>query len=536
MLQSLELNKKRGALVAAMPALAAAAGFWLRRNDFPWWDLGLIACGVWLILCLNYGLRGLAVGLKWLTGALILLAGVALSLFFQERTQGITWLTQEERASLGTLIAIPLMLYVPGWVQRRVRDHLEGPSPGELDLLHRQMGLAPGTEEPLSYDQWIGYKQLLNNLEEVVVYPSGFKRWLHWSLSGLVAAAGLLLMLIGYFRIESSQIGPWVLLAGGGLVVTALVLLLRGYFAALLTLAACGLIEFFLWGALAILSRAWATSKPLFAGLCALLVLALALGFLALMRHANRKYNPLRTIEDRDWILRLDPDLRELYPVGGYHQLIQGTWQIPVEFDLDRFHDDLHRFTLERHLVIGLTRQNPQGQMELLVYGKTQRQAGALKRWLLRRAMGIQLSQTTDPDWALFKTVLPSDETMICYHNGLIWQDLFDRGYPVNETGPMVLTAAFSDEASAQRMMAELRAEPHDRIEYENNPLLEETEGIDLHLVHLTKTFRLSKAWLDIETLKFHDLAKSLNGSFESLSLAGDPSGPMASGTSITSE
>lgn len=525
MLKYLDLNKKRAALLGAAPALAAAAGLWLFRSQVPWWDLGLILGVVWLILCLNYGLCGIALGLKWLVGLLILLAGIALTVFIGAWAKGIAWLSEEEITSLGTLITIPFMLFVPGCIQQRVRDHLEGSSAEEVDRLRQQMGLPAEADQPMSYDQWIGNKQLLNLMDDGAAFPTTAHRVLHSILSGLVAASGLFLILLGYFRIESIRVGPWVLLAGLGLIITAPVLLYRGYRIGLLTLTACALAELAGWGALEILSRAWESSKPLFAGLCALLSLALVLGFIALLRQANRKYNPLMTIAENNWILRLDPDLRILYPVEHYHLLIRGVWQLKVGFDLDRFHDEIHRFTLERRLVVGLTRQSPQGKLELMVYGRTQRQVNALKKWLLRRIPGISLSQTTDPEWAAFRAELPTDETMIRYHNGLIWQDLSDHGYPVDEAGPMVLTAAFADASDAHRMMEALRREPHDEIEYEDNRGQVEEEALDpdlSHLVHLTKTFRLSKAWLDIETLRFQAMAQSLGGSYESLGLV-DP-------------
>lgn len=539
MLNRLENNRTQYGIQFILFSLLLCAGGYVLMPGSALRFLWPILAGGNALLAILYKVRGLARGLRWGLSWILFWAALALDQFFVH--SGI--LPAAVNPNTVTLfVLMPLMLTLPKLLEDRIRLKLTGESERTaVQIFEEQQGYKNRSGGAVDFETHQQYKALARSFQDPrsIHELSRPARILRMAAGILTALTGIGCIVAGGILTDSPNpelilLSPWLVGAGFGLLITAFVLLDQGFRQGGLVFFGFFLFIGLCYGAYLILNSALRTSFPLFLLLSLLFAVFLTAAFLLARRYFSRRSATFIDFEQDGILHWVDLYLKDTSPILNYDCLCRMTGKaISDETALDEFHQELLLFAQPRQIILAGSLQNKaEDHLVTYLYCSRDRQVRALDRWAAKKSRdAISIEIVRDESWQFFQELLPSEKTMIRLNNEWIVADLADQDLDLRQPQPMIFTAAFRRMDQAQAFLEMIRTHPDAQAVYEDYSqvvLDEELDEIYSHLVHVMKRFRISQAWLDIETLKFLEMTQSFGGSFENIALgelSNDPSG-----------
>ncbi|MFB0958905.1 MAG: hypothetical protein QMB61_07780 [Clostridiaceae bacterium] len=535
MLQKLEQKRTPWALLLILSSLALAGSGWLFTDDTLIRGALLFLGTGTVMVALIYRIFGLAKGIRWLLYWVLLLLGIGFSLVLDLNHLLPTFLGDSGSTTITNIVFIPLMLFLPPAADRWITHRLTGETPIALEEIRRnQEGMKTRPICGVDYETHQKYKAMTYTVNQPgnLLELTGPARILRIFIASLTMLLSVGLIIFGGIRTDSPFPGHayqavWIVGIGFCLLFSSIFLLDQGYLKSLLILSLCILLLGILYGIVELLIRTWQSSLPLFVIIVLLAGIFFSSVVLLLRQYSVRRHGSLMRFEQNGTIHRVDPFLQDTFPIKHYQRLCRVTLSdLESAADPEPLHHRLALFSNNHAILLAGSRQDPaQKTLTILLYCKTEAQVHQLQRWLKRTLSGsVQFQTLDDTDWTAFHELLPSDRTKVRLINEMVLFDLEEAGEDLTDPKPVIFSAAFAEQEPALAFLRHLRSiaseQSFDQAIYVDNTAHVRDHGLAekfSHAIEVQKTFRISKAWLDIEALKFLELVTPAGGTFETL-------------------
>lgn len=488
------------------------------------------------IIAVIYFIKGISTAAMCMVYYLLLGIGIAIVLLLNQCIQLPSFLDPHILNTIGIIIPIifTVSIPLPQIVRKRIIDRLECREQkitGD-EIIAKSLGIQTRDISEVDYTAFINYKKtMIYTLSPYsLVNASPTTRLLRILLGGLFLILGVAGLLIGPNIAGTLVSFPyslafWVTASSLLSLATGIMILLVGFIRAFICSVALVLLGILYRYVFVILQNLLAVSILLYCLMAACIVVATGFSLRLLIRFILKKQQQALTVYPQDdSIYAVDLFLEDFCPIIDYSKCLCARIQFDDSVnitDFDHFNDDLLLYCSNKKMILAGIILNEQEQIyAVYIYFRSQKQGNEATGFLQRKIkFSMETAIKEDPEWDIYKTALmPSDSTLIRMHNQEFIRELKEEQFDFSEEASFILTAIFEKKEDAFKFKQSMEKLDYEKIIYEDNS--ESAKENDImkqyyYQVHVQKNMKISEAWLNIETLKFDQLAKDAGGKYE---------------------
>ena len=525
MISRFETNKKIYSIIFFAISATILLPFIYFIGDKQMAEVAIAVLVIHLILAVVYYIKGLATALMLLAYYIIASIGLGLSIMFDSNI-----------GSLGIYFIVIFTIVIP--IPSKIRGYIEGKlnvttkKPLVEEVIERSYGLETRNIDSVDYKSYVQYKGTQNYIKKpyssINTNPRTLR--LRMIIGCILIAAGIIGLLIGSNGEDSAvnfleSFIFWLTITSLILATTGMFIIIVGFLRSLYVPLIYLVIFVGGYYAYQLMVTAYEISIYLYYGFIFWLLIFVSLVlWYAYKFFAKKLMYHLTFYELKEEVYAIDLMLKDSCPITFYDKLaiVQVDFGDKGGFETFTKLNENCRFScnLNKLVFAGARLQGSKNIVTLFIYYSNDNQLRKIEVFFKRNlSFKYKVSHVADPKYLIYLNELyPSDEILIKMHNFSIIAELAKKDFDFKKEVSLLFVAVFNEKENALKFMEEAKEQEYENAVYIDNSL----EAMKLrmrqkyyHQVVVQKTMRLSKEWLNIETLKFYRLAKENKGEYE---------------------